>query len=96
MQEGAQSCIFLNDGKKCSIYGARPMQCQTYPWWPELMREDVWALEGAEVCEGINHPDASSGMDVAAAVAQLQRAVAYFGEQQVAGRSKRSSKGGEG
>lgn len=30
-------CVFLRDGKQCTVYGARPLQCSTYPWWPELM-----------------------------------------------------------
>jgi Fe-S-cluster containining protein len=34
----ADQCIFLDaDGKKCTIYEARPTQCRTYPYWPRLM-----------------------------------------------------------
>ena len=28
-------CVFLKE-KKCQVYGARPVQCRTYPWWPHL------------------------------------------------------------
>jgi Fe-S-cluster containining protein len=50
-------CIFL-DGKRCTIYEARPKQCRTYPWWPEnVSSAQSWKEEGAR-CEGINHPDA--------------------------------------
>jgi uncharacterized protein len=50
-------CIFLKD-KKCQIYGARPTQCRTYPWWPQNLRsQQVWE-EVARTCEGINRPDA--------------------------------------
>ena len=40
-------CIFLGtDGKQCSIYEARPLQCRTYPWWPRLlMNQHEWAKE---------------------------------------------------
>lgn len=32
------SCVFLEpDGKQCSIYEARPVQCRTYPFWPTIM-----------------------------------------------------------
>lgn len=31
-------CIFLGeDGKQCSIYESRPIQCRTYPFWPRLL-----------------------------------------------------------
>ncbi len=50
-------CIFL-DGKRCTIYEARPEQCRTYPWWPENVNTpEDWKAEGVR-CEGINHPDA--------------------------------------
>lgn len=46
-------CIFLKD-KKCTIYQARPAQCQTFPFWKEnLNSEESWKL-AAETCEGIN------------------------------------------
>jgi len=35
-QEGA--CIFLDDLGKCSIYEVRPIQCETYPFWPSLLK----------------------------------------------------------
>lgn len=46
-------CVFLKD-KKCQIYGARPTQCKTYPWWPQnLSSQNAWD-ETAKSCEGIN------------------------------------------
>ncbi len=51
LKEKAQSydCIFLDDGR-CSLYGARPTQCRTFPFWPEhLSCKKAWdELE----CEG--------------------------------------------
>ena len=35
-KEDVLECIFLKE-KKCSIYQVRPIQCQTFPWWPELL-----------------------------------------------------------
>jgi Fe-S-cluster containining protein len=42
-----EGCCFLDDeGKKCTIYGARPVQCRTYPWWPRLLfNETTWNAE---------------------------------------------------
>lgn len=49
-------CVFLKDNK-CQVYGARPTQCRTYPWWPNnLHSQEAWE-ETARACEGIR-PDA--------------------------------------
>lgn len=46
------ACVFL-DGKRCRIYPARPTQCRTYPYWPELLgSRAAWQAE-AKRCEGI-------------------------------------------
>lgn len=46
-------CVFLRD-KKCLVYGARPKQCRTFPFWPEnLTSKESWE-ETAQRCEGIN------------------------------------------
>jgi uncharacterized protein len=50
-------CVFLK-GKKCEIYGARPKQCRTFPWWPENLETPGHWEETAARCEGVNHPDA--------------------------------------
>lgn len=46
-------CIFLKD-KKCQIYGARPTQCKTFPFWPDNLRsQEIWdSLK--ESCEGVD------------------------------------------
>ncbi len=45
-------CIFLKN-KKCQIYPVRPIQCRTFPWWPQnLKSKDDWQ-EAAKSCEGI-------------------------------------------
>lgn len=46
------ACVFLQDNK-CLVYQARPLQCRTFPWWPEnLNNPESWAL-AAQECEGI-------------------------------------------
>lgn len=45
-------CIFLKE-KKCTIYEVRPLQCRTYPWWPEMLSSEEEWLKGAHTCEGI-------------------------------------------
>jgi Fe-S-cluster containining protein len=53
--EDSDACIFLDqETNHCTVYGARPLQCATYPWWPELVQSrKAWAQEARQVCEGI-------------------------------------------
>jgi Fe-S-cluster containining protein len=47
-------CAFLDDDKRCRIDPVRPVQCRTYPFWPELVESKfAWRAE-ARRCEGIN------------------------------------------
>lgn len=46
-------CVFF-DGKtrKCKVYGARPRQCRTWPFWTSNLRTpEAWA-ETCRVCPG--------------------------------------------
>ena len=72
-QTGNDRCIFLSDvdGKSCTIYESRPVQCRTYPYWPKLLFNSSTFNSQAVVpddssagphwsaatggCEGINH-----------------------------------------
>jgi Fe-S-cluster containining protein len=47
-------CVFLDADGRCRVYPVRPLQCRTYPFWPELVqRKSDWQRE-ARRCEGIN------------------------------------------
>jgi Fe-S-cluster containining protein len=48
-------CVFLEDGREaaCSIYPARPKQCRTWPFWPELLRSPESLREAMRMCPGI-------------------------------------------
>lgn len=46
------NCRFLN-GKQCGIYEARPIQCRTWPFWPEVMNTKTWKKEVAAFCPGV-------------------------------------------
>jgi Fe-S-cluster containining protein len=68
VNKGQHDCIFLVDmpqsrgaGDKvvqtkrgCRIYPVRPLQCRTWPFWPEnLSNEKTWNL-AARKCHGMN------------------------------------------
>ena len=41
-------CIFLDAAGQCGIYEARPVQCETYPFWPSLVEGvEEWESEAA-------------------------------------------------
>lgn len=45
-------CVFYMNG--CTVYAVRPVQCRTFPFWPEyLISPEGWA-EAAERCPGVN------------------------------------------
>lgn len=44
----ARDCIFLQSDNTCSIHQVRPLQCSTYPWWPDLMIQEEWVWERGE------------------------------------------------
>ncbi len=47
-------CHFLQQGG-CSIHKVKPVQCRTYPFWPELVEDAAaWAEEAAR-CPGIHN-----------------------------------------
>lgn len=56
--EGYDCVLLERDGEsgltRCSVHKARPMQCRTWPFWPEnLQSARTWRRAGRE-CEGID------------------------------------------
>lgn len=45
-------CLFL-EKKRCGVYSARPTQCRTWPFWPEVMNAKSWKTEVASFCPGV-------------------------------------------
>lgn len=69
-------CSFLDAAGRCRVYSARPTQCRTYPFWPEVLRsQQSWRAEAAR-CEGIERGSAVSLAQVQAALA-AQRAYEF-------------------
>jgi uncharacterized protein len=48
-------CLLLDPGtKSCKVYTVRPQQCSSFPFWPELLKNQVtWAREST-LCPGMN------------------------------------------
>ncbi len=54
-------CAFLGAEGRCSVYEARPLQCRTFPFWPELIRRGRWTRQAQRLCEGVGRgPEADA------------------------------------
>ena len=52
-EESIPRCVFLDEANRCRIYGARPLQCRTYPFWPRIVKSlYAWKAE-AKNCPGM-------------------------------------------
>jgi Fe-S-cluster containining protein len=52
LKEPDTDCRFL-ENKRCTVYEARPLQCRTWPFWPENINGAGWTKEAARRCPGI-------------------------------------------
>lgn len=53
----AGACSLLSRQGECRAYPVRPVQCRTYPFWPEIINQaSTWRAE-TKRCEGINCGD---------------------------------------
>jgi Fe-S-cluster containining protein len=48
-----KQCPFL-EGHGCSIHPAKPTQCRTFPFWPELVEDRAAWNRTSRFCPGIN------------------------------------------
>lgn len=48
----AHFCVFLTESG-CSIHPAKPLQCKSFPFWPEIIEESGRWEATAEWCPGI-------------------------------------------
>ncbi|WGK68159.1 YkgJ family cysteine cluster protein [Candidatus Haliotispira prima] len=62
-------CIFWSDG--CTIYPVRPLQCSSYPFWPQnLGTKDSWDEEATQ-CPGMNQGELHGAEKIANILTQL-------------------------
>lgn len=60
-------CPFLaGDGKLCTVHDAKPDQCASFPWWPEVLASRrAWEAE-APRCEGVGRGDLIPAAEITA------------------------------
>ncbi|MBI5503471.1 MAG: YkgJ family cysteine cluster protein [Deltaproteobacteria bacterium] len=68
-------CVFLDPlTNLCQVYAVRPTQCQTFPFWPELLRAGGWTAEARRMCEGVGEGRQVPAQEVAARLEAQRRA----------------------
>jgi Fe-S-cluster containining protein len=56
MEQEDAACIFLQDNR-CTVYDARPLQCQTFPFWAENLKSPYRWKQVKSECPGIAEGD---------------------------------------
>jgi uncharacterized protein len=51
-EEESGRCRFLTEDKRCKVHEAKPTQCRTYPFFPEIVTPEGWEKEKS-FCPGI-------------------------------------------
>jgi len=70
-----ETCVFLEPGtRRCTVYGARPTQCRTFPFWRDLVAEGRWTEGARALCEGIGKGRLHRIEDVEAQMLELELA----------------------
>ena len=62
-EQGQKECMFLKKNK-CSVYKARPVQCRTWPFWPEYLDAKKWTKEVKAFCPGVGKGKLHSPVEV--------------------------------
>lgn len=57
-------CVFLEQNR-CKVYEGRPVQCRTWPFWPEVMGAKTWKKEVAAYCPGVGKGKKFSAKEIA-------------------------------
>ena len=47
-----EDCPMLTEQRKCRIYPVRPVQCRTWPFWPENLTRIGWSKSVRSFCPG--------------------------------------------
>lgn len=66
-------CRFF-DGAGCVIHPAKPLQCRSWPFWPELVRTQRAWRAAARGCPGMDEGEAISTAELEAWLAALTEA----------------------
>lgn len=72
LRDFTEACVFL-EGKSCGVYEARPTQCRTWPFWPEVMSAKAWNREVKGYCPGVGKGRLWTEEEIAAKLKEQER-----------------------
>lgn len=72
LRDPSNNCLFLK-GAQCTVYEARPMQCRTWPFWPENFKDGNWLPHVKQDCEGIGRGSPVPVAEIEASFAEEKR-----------------------
>ena len=64
-------CVFWSSEVGCTVYSARPIQCQTWPFWPENIETSESWEQVTRICPGSGKGRWFSVEEVAASAARV-------------------------
>lgn len=65
-------CVLLGADERCRVYRVRPVQCRTYPFWPEHIKSpEAWRALKKD-CPGINRGRLYTTEEIAALARQTE------------------------
>ena len=74
----SESCVFLDpETKGCKAYGARPIQCRTFPFWRDLVQDGQWTEEVKRLCEGIGRGRVYDPEEIEVNMVEMELSDAY-------------------
>jgi uncharacterized protein len=65
-------CIFWDKAAGCTVYPARPVQCQTWPFWPENVESPAEWDRVRSVCPGSGHGRVYSVEEIVSSISRHQ------------------------
>ncbi len=67
------ACVFFDtEARKCTVYGARPRQCKTWPFWDSNVKTEKAWKQTCEVCPGSGKGQMVSVEQILAQVAVIK------------------------
>ena len=67
------ACVFFDtEARKCTVYGARPRQCKTWPFWESNVKTEKAWKQTCEVCPGSGKGQIVSVEQILAQVAVIK------------------------
>jgi Fe-S-cluster containining protein len=66
-------CVFWDQDAGCTVYSARPVQCRTWPFWPENVETPEAWEQVCQVCPGSGHGRVHSVEEIRCELAKVEK-----------------------